>query len=185
MVAKWLEFVVHGKKGLVQPALKSRRREYLRIIYRPDYVTSESPTRVPNRGLGANAPWPWSLLLTYAAGDSNVTGMEMVGGLTRATCRDVEWEFPAPHLTLMREEAPQRMISCGKSSIPCGISSARAFRGGDYRMTCLLETPIRPGVGRSRRVESPRRSNRRLAGCRFRRLPRDYERLSQTLTSYR
>ena len=38
MVVKPLEFVVRGRKGLVQPAVKCRGREYLRIIYGPDYT---------------------------------------------------------------------------------------------------------------------------------------------------
>ena len=38
MVVKPLEFVAHGKKGIVQPAIKCRGREYLRIIYGPDYT---------------------------------------------------------------------------------------------------------------------------------------------------
>ena len=33
MVVKPLDWVVRGKRGLVQPALKCRGREYLRIIY--------------------------------------------------------------------------------------------------------------------------------------------------------
>jgi protein phosphatase len=53
MVVKPLEFVVHGKKGLVQPAVKCRGREYLRIIYGPDYTTEEHLHRLRSRGLGA------------------------------------------------------------------------------------------------------------------------------------
>jgi polynucleotide kinase-phosphatase len=53
MVVKPLDFVVRGKKGLVQPAVKCRGREYLRIIYGPDYDAPENLTRLRNRGLGA------------------------------------------------------------------------------------------------------------------------------------
>lgn len=45
-------FVVHGKKGLVQPAMKVRGRDYLRIIYGPDYDLPENIDRLRNRGLG-------------------------------------------------------------------------------------------------------------------------------------
>jgi protein phosphatase len=38
MVVKPLEFVTRGPKGMVQPALKVRGREYLRIIYGPEYT---------------------------------------------------------------------------------------------------------------------------------------------------
>jgi protein phosphatase len=53
MVVKPLEFVVRGKKGLVQPAMKCRGREYLRIIYGADYDADENLSRLRNRGLGA------------------------------------------------------------------------------------------------------------------------------------
>jgi protein phosphatase len=41
MVVKPFDFIAHGDKGLVQPALKCRGREYLRIIYGPEYTTPE------------------------------------------------------------------------------------------------------------------------------------------------
>jgi protein phosphatase len=53
MVVKPLEFIAKGSKGLVQPALKCRGREYLRIIYGPDYTRAEHLDRLRNRGLGA------------------------------------------------------------------------------------------------------------------------------------
>lgn len=52
MVVKPFEFVVRGKKGLAQPAVKCRGREYLRIIYGPDYTSQEHLTRLRNRALG-------------------------------------------------------------------------------------------------------------------------------------
>jgi protein phosphatase len=52
MVVKPLEFIAKGTKGLVQPALKCRGREYLRIIYGPDYTRGEHLARLRNRGLG-------------------------------------------------------------------------------------------------------------------------------------
>jgi protein phosphatase len=53
MVVKPLEFVVRGPKGLVQPAVKCRGREYLRIIYGPQYDAPENLQRLRSRGLGA------------------------------------------------------------------------------------------------------------------------------------
>lgn len=53
MVIKPMEFVVRSPKGLVQPAVKCRGREYLRIIYGPDYTVEENLTRLRKRGLGA------------------------------------------------------------------------------------------------------------------------------------
>ncbi len=53
MVVKPLDFIAKGKKGLLQPAVKCRGREYLRIIYGPDYTSDRDLTRLRNRGLGA------------------------------------------------------------------------------------------------------------------------------------
>ncbi|HSZ54230.1 MAG TPA: polynucleotide kinase-phosphatase [Tepidisphaeraceae bacterium] len=53
MVVKPLDFVVRGKKGLVQPAVKCRGREYLRIIYGPEYDAPENLSRLRSRGLAA------------------------------------------------------------------------------------------------------------------------------------
>jgi polynucleotide kinase-phosphatase len=52
MVVKPLEFVVKGRRGLVQPAVKCRGREYLRIIYGPEYTAPENLERLRSRGLG-------------------------------------------------------------------------------------------------------------------------------------
>lgn len=52
MVVKPLDWVVKGKKGLVQPAVKCRGREYLRIIYGPEYTAPEHIERLRSRGLG-------------------------------------------------------------------------------------------------------------------------------------
>jgi len=52
MVVKPLAFIARGTKGLVQPALKVRGREYLRIIYGPEYDAPEHLTRLRARGLG-------------------------------------------------------------------------------------------------------------------------------------
>jgi protein phosphatase len=52
MVVKPLEFLSRGRRGLVQPALKTRGREYLRIIYGPEYTESANLERLRARGLG-------------------------------------------------------------------------------------------------------------------------------------
>lgn len=51
MVVKPLDFLARGKRGLLQPALKVRGREYLRIIYGPDYTAPENLERLRSRGL--------------------------------------------------------------------------------------------------------------------------------------
>jgi protein phosphatase len=53
MVVKPLVFVAHGPRGMVQPAIKCRGRDYLRIIYGPDYTEPENLERLRKRGLGA------------------------------------------------------------------------------------------------------------------------------------
>jgi protein phosphatase len=51
MVIKPLSFVTRGAKGLVQPALKCRGSEYLRIIYGPEYDLPQHIERLRSRGL--------------------------------------------------------------------------------------------------------------------------------------
>jgi polynucleotide kinase-phosphatase len=53
MVVKPLDFVARGKRGLLQPAIKCRGSEYLRIIYGPDYTMPEHLERLRERGLSA------------------------------------------------------------------------------------------------------------------------------------
>lgn len=53
MVAKPLEFIARGRRGLIQPAVKCRGREYLRIIYGPEYSAPENLDRLRLRGLNA------------------------------------------------------------------------------------------------------------------------------------
>lgn len=53
MVTKPFEFVARDSRGLVQPALKTRGREYLRIIYGPEYDLPENLSRLRSRGLSA------------------------------------------------------------------------------------------------------------------------------------
>ncbi len=53
MVVKPCDFLARGPNGLIQPALKCRGREYLRIIYGPSYTRPENLGRLRKRGLGA------------------------------------------------------------------------------------------------------------------------------------
>jgi protein phosphatase len=52
MVVKPKDFIIRGRKGLVQPAVKCRGAEYLRIIYGPEYDAPENLERLRSRGLG-------------------------------------------------------------------------------------------------------------------------------------
>lgn len=51
MVVKPLSFIARGPKGGVQPAIKIRGREYLRIIYGSEYTMAGNMVRLRNRGL--------------------------------------------------------------------------------------------------------------------------------------
>jgi protein phosphatase len=53
MVVKPFDFVAKGRRGLLQPAVKCRGREYLRIIYGPEYTAAEHIERLRSRGLAA------------------------------------------------------------------------------------------------------------------------------------
>jgi protein phosphatase len=53
MVVKPLDFVARGRRGLVQPAIKCRGPEYLRIIYGPEYTLPANLSRLRSRGLSA------------------------------------------------------------------------------------------------------------------------------------
>jgi protein phosphatase len=52
MVVKPYDFITKGKRGLIQPAVKVRGREYLRIIYGPEYTAGEHMDRLKGRNLG-------------------------------------------------------------------------------------------------------------------------------------
>jgi protein phosphatase len=51
MVVKPLQFVIKNKRDLVQPAVQCRGREYLRIIYGPEYTAPHHLERLRARGL--------------------------------------------------------------------------------------------------------------------------------------
>lgn len=51
MVVKCREPLTRGRRGLVQPAVKCRGREYLRIIYGPEYTAPEHLERLRSRSL--------------------------------------------------------------------------------------------------------------------------------------
>jgi protein phosphatase len=53
MVVKPAGFTVRDGKGLLQPALKCRGREYLRLIYGAEYTLPANLERLRRRGLSA------------------------------------------------------------------------------------------------------------------------------------
>jgi len=66
MVVKPIDFIAKGRRGLVQPAVKCRGREYLRINHGPEYTAPENRSAsapaasVPNVPSPCeNSPWEW------------------------------------------------------------------------------------------------------------------------------
>jgi protein phosphatase len=52
MVVKPMSFTARGRKGIVQPGIKCRGPEYLRIIYGPEYLEPTQIERLRSRSLG-------------------------------------------------------------------------------------------------------------------------------------
>ena len=52
MVVKPLDFVTRGERGLMTPGVKCRGREYLRIIYGPEYTDPGQISRLRKRSVG-------------------------------------------------------------------------------------------------------------------------------------
>jgi len=52
MVVKPLASIVTGKHGLIQPGIKCRGPEYLRIIYGPEYLAADNLERLRQRNIG-------------------------------------------------------------------------------------------------------------------------------------
>jgi len=53
MVVKPFDFITRGPRGVVQPAVKCRGPEYLRIIYGPEYSAPANVARLRARRVGA------------------------------------------------------------------------------------------------------------------------------------
>jgi protein phosphatase len=53
MVVKPIDFIAKGRRGVTQPAVKCRGREYLRIIYGPEYTAPANLDRLRSRGVSA------------------------------------------------------------------------------------------------------------------------------------
>ena len=91
MVVKPLDFILRGKRGLVQPAVKCRGREYLRIIYGPDYT----PTRTwPGCGAGGWATSgrsPSASSPSASRGWSGSSARSRCGGSTSASSASWPW----------------------------------------------------------------------------------------------
>lgn len=55
MVAKPVDPIVIGSKGLVVPGMKCRGQEYLRMVYGPEYLRDTNLARLRDRSIGRKA----------------------------------------------------------------------------------------------------------------------------------
>ena len=57
MVVKPMAFLARDQRRLIQPALKVRGKEYLRIIYGPEYLLPENVERLRERAIAGKVAW--------------------------------------------------------------------------------------------------------------------------------
>jgi len=93
MVAKPFANLTRTRRGLAQPRVKVRGREYLRVIYGPDYTEPRHPDRLRERNLGHKR----SLALSeYALG---------IEALERAVAGEPLWRIREPVFAVLALES--------------------------------------------------------------------------------
>ena len=130
MVVKPTVFVATGRRGLVQPAIKCRSREYLRIIYSPESTMPENLERLRSRGLSTKRHWPCGSLHWVWRGCSfSLTGSRC----TAFTSAPLEcWPWKGSRLTRGCEPLTLSLRFClllrGQccSGTPIGVAGSRA-----------------------------------------------------------
>lgn len=93
MVVKPLANLTRGKKGLVQPGLKVRGREYLRMIYGPDYLQPQHLARLKDRNVASKRRLA---LKEYALG---------LESLRRWSAGEPTWRFHEPVFAVLAMES--------------------------------------------------------------------------------
>lgn len=81
MVVKPLSFTARGPKGLIQPAIKCRGPEYLRIIYGPEYT---APANRANEAWPSSGRWPCGSSLSESKHWNDSSAANLSGGCTNA-----------------------------------------------------------------------------------------------------
>lgn len=130
MVVKPVANLTHTRRGLAQPGVKVRCREYLRIIYGPDYTEPANLARLRERNLGHKR----SLALREYA-----LGLESLERLSRG---DPLWrvhEAVFAVLALESEPVDPRLSVRGDGHRP----SSRSFRDGPGAQNVHGECPRR------------------------------------------
>ena len=93
MVVKPDVNITRGEHGLVQPGVKVRGREYLRLIYGPDYTEPANLERLRQRHLGRKRS---QALREYALG---------IESLTRAVANEPLWRIHEPVFAVLAMES--------------------------------------------------------------------------------
>ena len=115
MVVKPLDFIHAGQPGPVQPAVKCRGREYLRIIYGPEYTAEENLVPAAVTGAwAASGRWPSASSPWASRGWSGSCAGSRCGGSTSAS--SACWPWRASRWTR-----------------DCNAASCDPWRGGRHR----------------------------------------------------
>ena len=128
MVVKPLDFVARGRKGLVSPAVKCRGREYLRIIYGPEYTDPTQIERLRARGLGRKR--------SLAAARVRASGVEALERFVRARAA-----VPRARVRVRRARARERAGRPAALGHPSVLTSERS---SDHRVWNVPGLSTRP-----------------------------------------
>lgn len=91
MVVKPVDFILRGKRGLAQPAVKCRGREYMRIIYGPDYTADENLSRLRSRGSATSGRSPLASSPSGSRGWNGSSAGSRFEGSTNASSASSLW----------------------------------------------------------------------------------------------
>ena len=107
MVVKPIEVVHKGPDGLAQPGIKVRGREYLRIIYGPEYTAERHLSRLRSRGLGRKRALA---VREFALGIESLERFDanLVGLLERQDCQERFVDGVIRPRLLLLADAPER-----------------------------------------------------------------------------
>ena len=135
MVIKPTDFLVWGKRGMVQPAMKCRGPEYLRIIYGPEYWLVQHLERLRERGLSQSAAWPCASSPSALSRSNVSSGASHCGASMNACSAYSRWKV-SPWILACDGFAAARGARPGRSNAPC-------YRDGGADRRCVWTAPLR------------------------------------------
>ena len=169
-VVKPLDFVAMGRKGLVQPAVKCRGREYLRIIYGPEYTLPGNLERLRQRNLkGKRSLALREFALGIEALERFVRGSRC-GACTSACSACSRWR--ASPWTRVSDDGPHPCPRRGAAPATASVAVARYARptprrarrdrrsGGPHDRPVSTRAALRGWSRGRRRREGPRSRHR-------------------------